>query len=312
MHRDSTPRAARLGAASLLSGCQKRTTLSICEMIAAMIAGLDGTVAVVTGGASGIGAACCRLLEASGATVHVADREGEQPVDVTDRTALDALAARLDRLNILINAAGILTENKPVDDLPADDFRRNYEVNVIGTLNACQAFAPLLKAGAGSVVNVASQAALVSLPSQAAYTASKGAVAALTRSLAIDWAEHGIRVNAVAPGFTRTPMTAAFFENETFTRAATRRIPLGRLLEADEIASAIVFLASPWRARSRAWSCPSTAAGRPESPPCPGDRRASWSWDVRGKRAQRRPVLGCASGGWIGGPRRGAPRCVAP
>jgi NAD(P)-dependent dehydrogenase (short-subunit alcohol dehydrogenase family) len=214
-------------------------------MIAPMIGGLDGTVAVVTGGASGIGAACCRLLEASGATVHIADREGDESVDVNDRTALDALAARLDRLNVLINAAGILTENKPVDDLPADDFRRNFEVNVIGTLNACQAFAPLLKAGAGSVVNVASQAALVSLPAQAAYTASKGAVAAMTRSLAIDWAEHGIRVNAVAPGFTVTPMTAAFFENEIFTRAATGRIPLGRLLEADEIAGAIVFLASP-------------------------------------------------------------------
>ena len=82
----------------------------------------------------------------------------------------------------------------------------------------------------GAVVNVASQAALVSLPQQAAYSASKGAVAALTRSLAIDWAEHGVRVNAVAPGFTVTPMTEAFFENETFTRAATRRIPLGRLL----------------------------------------------------------------------------------
>jgi meso-butanediol dehydrogenase / (S,S)-butanediol dehydrogenase / diacetyl reductase len=210
-----------------------------------MIGALAGAVAVVTGGASGISAACRRLLEASGATAHVADRAGDEPVDVTDRASLDALAGRLDRVDILVNAAGILTENKPVDELAADDFRRNYEVNVIGTLNACQTFAPLLKASGGSVVNVASQAALVSLPSQAAYTASKGAVAALTRSLAIDWAEHGVRVNAVAPGFTITPMTEAFFQNETFTRAATKRIPLGRILEADEIAAAIVFLASP-------------------------------------------------------------------
>jgi meso-butanediol dehydrogenase / (S,S)-butanediol dehydrogenase / diacetyl reductase len=210
-----------------------------------MIGALAGAVAVVTGGASGIGAACRRLLEASGATAHVADRAGDEPVDVTDRASLDAFAGRLDRVDILVNAAGILTENKPVDELAADDFRRNYEVNVIGTLNACQTFAPLLKASRGSVVNVASQAALVSLPSQAAYTASKGAVAALTRSLAIDWAEHGVRVNAVAPGFTITPMTEAFFQNETFTRAATKRIPLGRILEADEIAAAIVFLASP-------------------------------------------------------------------
>ena len=209
------------------------------------IGGLDGAVAVVTGGASGIGAACGRLLEASGVSVAVADRTGEPAVDVTDRAALDRLADSLDRVDVLINAAGVLTENKPVDELEPADFRRNFEVNVVGTVNACQAFAAQLRASRGAVVNVASQAALVSLPQQAAYTASKGAVAALTRSLAIDWAAHGVRVNAVAPGFTVTPMTEAFFENETFTRAATGRIPLGRLLQADEIAGAIVFLASP-------------------------------------------------------------------
>jgi meso-butanediol dehydrogenase / (S,S)-butanediol dehydrogenase / diacetyl reductase len=206
---------------------------------------LEECVAVVTGGASGIGEACRRLLETSGATVHVVDRDGDPPLDVTDRAGLDRLAASLDRLDVLVNAAGILTENRPVDELDAADFRRNFDVNVLGTLNACQAFGRLLRASRGAVVNVASQAALVSLPQQAAYTASKGAVAALTRSLAIDWAEHGVRVNAVAPGFTITPMTQAFFENETFTRAATGRIPLGRLLQADEVAAAIVFLASP-------------------------------------------------------------------
>jgi meso-butanediol dehydrogenase/(S,S)-butanediol dehydrogenase/diacetyl reductase len=209
------------------------------------IGGLDGAVAVVTGGGSGIGEACCRLLLRAGATVQVADLAGDPPVDVTDRAALDALAGRLDRLDVLINAAGVLTENRPVDELSVEDFRKNFEINVVGTLQSCQAFGPLLRERSGAVVNVASQAALVSLPSQAAYTASKGAVAALTRSLAIDWAEHGVRVNAVAPGFTITPMTASFFENETFVRAATRRIPLGRQLEADEIAGAIVFLASP-------------------------------------------------------------------
>jgi meso-butanediol dehydrogenase/(S,S)-butanediol dehydrogenase/diacetyl reductase len=207
--------------------------------------GLDGAVAVVTGGASGIGEACSRLLRSSGANVHVVDLAADPPLDVTDRAALDALAGRLDRLDILINAAGVLTENKPADELSVDDFRRNFEINVLGTFQACQAFGPLLRESRGAVVNVASQAALVSLPSQAAYTTSKGAVAALTRSLAIDWAEHGVRVNAVAPGFTVTPMTEAFFENETFVQAATRRIPLGRLLKPEEIAGAIVFLAGP-------------------------------------------------------------------
>jgi meso-butanediol dehydrogenase/(S,S)-butanediol dehydrogenase/diacetyl reductase len=209
------------------------------------IRGLEGAVALVTGGASGIGEACCELLLRSGANIHVADLAADPPLDVTDRGALDALASRLGRLDVLINAAGVITENRPVDELSIEDFRRNFEINVLGTLQACQAFGPLLRERGGAVVNVASQAALVSLPHQAAYTASKGAVAALTRSLAIDWAEHGVRVNAVAPGFTVTPMTASFFENETFVRAATRRIPLGRLLEPDEIAAAIVFLASP-------------------------------------------------------------------
>jgi meso-butanediol dehydrogenase/(S,S)-butanediol dehydrogenase/diacetyl reductase len=207
--------------------------------------GLDGAVAVVTGGASGIGEACSDLLLRAGASVHIVDLAADPPLDVSDRAALDALAGRLDRLDVLINAAGVLTENKPVDELSVEDFRRNFEINVLGTFQACQAFGAMLRASGGAVVNVASQAALVSLPSQAAYTASKGAVAALTRSLAIDWAEHGVRVNAVAPGFTITPMTAAFFENETFVQAATRRIPLGRLLRPEEIAAAIVFLAGP-------------------------------------------------------------------
>jgi meso-butanediol dehydrogenase/(S,S)-butanediol dehydrogenase/diacetyl reductase len=214
-----------------------------------MIAGMEGWTAVVTGGASGIGAATASLLERCGVEVEVADLGAEPSRDVTDRAALDGLAAELREwrggLNVLVNAAGVLTPNKPADALTPDDFRRNFEVNLLGVFQACQAFAPLLREAQGAVVNVASQAALVSLPQQAAYSAAKGGVAALTRSLAIDWAEHGVRVNAVAPGFTHTPMTEAFFENQVFTKAATNRIPLGRILHADEIAGAIVFLGSP-------------------------------------------------------------------
>jgi meso-butanediol dehydrogenase/(S,S)-butanediol dehydrogenase/diacetyl reductase len=210
---------------------------------------MEGWVAVVTGGASGIGGATVELLRECDVEVYVVDRDAEPPRDVTDRATLDALVAEIGvrhgKLDVLVNAAGILTTNAPVDQLAADDFRRNFEVNLLGVFQAAQAFAPLLKTARGSVVNVASQAALVSLPQQAAYTAVKGAVAALTRSLAIDWAEDGVRANAVAPGFTRTPMTEEFFENEVFTAAATKRIPVGRILEAREIAGAIVFLASP-------------------------------------------------------------------
>ena len=233
--------------------------------------GLEGAVAVVTGGASGIGDACCRVLVSAGATVHVVDLAADPPLDVTDRRALDSLADRLDDLDVLINAAGVLTENRPIDELSVEDFRRNFEVNVLGTFQACQAFGRLLRErSGGAVVNVASQAALVSLPSQGAYTASKGAVAALTRSLAIDWAEHGVRVNAVAPGFTITPMTASFFENETFVQAARRRIPLGRLSARTRSPAPSSSSRARWQAQSPAWCCPSMADGQPESRRYPG------------------------------------------
>ncbi|MGI9658499.1 MAG: SDR family NAD(P)-dependent oxidoreductase, partial [Gaiellaceae bacterium] len=186
-----------------------------------MIPSLENKIAVVTGASSGIGQACADFLTASGAVVHPVDLAGPNPVDVTDRPALESLAEQIkaDRgqLDVLISAAGVLTENRPVDEIPIEDFRRNFEVNLLGTVQACQAFAPLLKTAKGAVVNVASQAALVSLPQQAAYSAAKAGVAGLTRSLAIDWADQGVRANCVCPGFVRTAMTEAFFENKVFT-----------------------------------------------------------------------------------------------
>ena len=214
-----------------------------------MIPSLENKIAAVTGASSGIGEACANFLDASGAVVYPIDLAGPNPVDVTDRDALDAIAERVHaehgQLDVLITAAGVLTENRPVDEIPAADFRRNFEVNLLGTAQTCQAFAPQLKTARGAVVTVASQAALVSLPQQAAYSAAKAGVAALTRSLAIDWAEDGVRANCVCPGFVRTAMTEQFLENETFTKAATDRIPMGRIFEASEIASVICFLGSP-------------------------------------------------------------------
>ena len=214
-----------------------------------MIPSLQGKIAVVTGASSGIGEACAAFLSDSGAVVHAVDLAGPSPIDVTDRSTLDALAAQIEaehgRLDVLINAAGVLTENRPVEEQPADDFRRNFEVNLLGTVQTCQAFAAPLKKAKGAVVNIASQAALVSLPQQAAYSAAKGGVTAFTRSLAIDWAEDGVRANCVCPGFVRTAMTEEFLESQTLVAAATNRIPLGRIFEAEEIASVICFLASP-------------------------------------------------------------------
>ena len=213
------------------------------------IPGLEGAVAVVTGGSTGIGRACADVLEESGAIVFAVSRTTDPPVDVRDRAALAALAEAIarahGRLDVLITSAGVLTENRPAHELAVGDFTENYEVNVLGTVHTCQAFWTLLKEARGAVVCIASQAALVSLPAQAAYSASKGAVASLTRSLAIDWAAAGVRVNGVAPGFTETPMTEAFFANPQLAAAVRRRIPLGRILTPIEIAHAAIFLASP-------------------------------------------------------------------
>jgi meso-butanediol dehydrogenase / (S,S)-butanediol dehydrogenase / diacetyl reductase len=215
----------------------------------AVIAGLDAKVAVITGGASGIGQACAALLRASGAAAVVADLEGDPPVDVTDRASLEALRDRVagehGRLDALLNCAGIVGVNRPAAEVTQEEFDAILAINLRGTFAACQVMHPMLARSRGAIVNVASQAALVSLPNQAAYSATKGGVAALTRSLAIDWAADGIRVNAVAPGFVVTPMTAAFRELEGLVAAAERRTPIGRLLEAEEIAAVMVFLASP-------------------------------------------------------------------
>jgi meso-butanediol dehydrogenase / (S,S)-butanediol dehydrogenase / diacetyl reductase len=103
---------------------------------------------------------------------------------------------------VLITSAGVLTENRPAQELSTGDFDENYEVNVLGTVNACQVVWPLVRVARGAVVCITSQVGLVSLPAQAAYSSSKGAVAALTRSLAIDLSGVGARVNRVVPGFT--------------------------------------------------------------------------------------------------------------
>jgi 3-oxoacyl-[acyl-carrier protein] reductase len=209
------------------------------------VPGLEGAVAVVTGGASGIGLACRELLEASGAQVHVADLAGAPPVDVSDRAAREELAGRIGpRLDVLVNAAGILVPNRPLAEITEEDARRSLEVNALGTLFACQAFEPLLRASRGAIVNVTASGSILAAPNQAAYTASKGAVDALTRSLAVDLSPD-VRVNAVSPGLTVTPMTRWAVEDEAFVARVSSRTPIGRLLQPQEIAAAIVFLASP-------------------------------------------------------------------
>ncbi|MEU1981876.1 SDR family oxidoreductase [Nocardia sp. NPDC019395] len=208
-------------------------------------------VVVVTGAASGIGDATAQVLREQGDTVVGWDLSGTpeaDPLDLTDisavRAAADAVRSRHGRVDALVNCAGIITENLPVEDTDPADFRRNFDVNVGGIVHASQALHSALAESRGAVVNVASQAALVCLPHQSAYSASKGAVAALTRSMAIDWAAAGIRVNAVCPGFSLTPMAVQQMTPE-LDAAVSRRVPLGRMFRPEEIGKVIAFLASP-------------------------------------------------------------------
>ena len=228
---------------------------------------LAGRVAIVTGGAQGIGQAVAELLARAGAAVGVIDRNGELAeavargieasggkaagfaVDVANELEVAAVwekvATRFGGLDILVSAAGVISPNVPADQAEMSDFERVIAVNLKGVLLAAKhAYPYMKKAGGGSIVNLSSQAALLSLPNQAIYTASKGGVTALTRSLAIDWASSNIRVNAIAPTFIRTPMAEPMLADPAVLRAAQRRIPLGRVGVPADIANVALFLAS--------------------------------------------------------------------
>lgn len=211
---------------------------------------MTGKVCVVTGAASGIGTVCAEVLRAAGGTVVGWDLAGTPdagPVDLTDEHAVTAAAAAVVEqhggVDLLVNCAGVITANLPTEDVPTAHFRTTFDVNVMGIVHTSQALHATLVERRGAIVNVASQAALVCLPNQAAYSASKGAVAALTRAMAIDWAPQGVRVNAVCPGFTLTPMAKKQMTPE-LDAAVSRRVPLGRMFEPEEIANVITFLGS--------------------------------------------------------------------
>jgi NAD(P)-dependent dehydrogenase (short-subunit alcohol dehydrogenase family) len=193
---------------------------------------------VVTGAQGGIGGATVRALEAAGAKVTGIDRE----VDVSDPSALERALAGFNRLDILVNAAGVISRG-PALEVEPGGWDRVLDVNLKGTFFACQAAARLMsRGGGGSIVNVASELAIAASAGRAPYIASKAGVIGLTRALAVEWAPLGIRVNAVAPGLTRTPMTADLTEE---AREEYRlRAPNQRLGEPADIADVIVFLAS--------------------------------------------------------------------
>lgn len=224
---------------------------------------LDGRTALVTGGASGIGEATCRVLSGAGARVLVADLDcsraealaRELPdalplhLDITDEAAVHAAFAAIPRLEILVNNAGIGMVGG-VEETDRDGFQRLFRVNVEGTFLVTRAAMPLLRASHGAIVNIGSVAGLVGVKRRFAYCATKGAIVAMTRQLAVDYPTE-IRVNCICPGTVDTPFVEAYLEKyhkhekEKIRKELNARQPVGRLGRPEEIAHMVLYLCSP-------------------------------------------------------------------
>ncbi len=214
-----------------------------------MATGDGRRVAIVTGGASGIGRATVAGLESAGVAVSAFDRTGDPPVDVRDAAAVEAavagVRARLGPVDILVNAAGIPALADLGDPAYPAVWDETLAVNLQGTLNTVRAcLGDLLASEAGRIVNIASTEALASGRNAGPYTVSKHAVVGLTRSLAVDLGRRGVTANCVCPGATLTGMTAPIPE-EARAAFGRRNIPIGRYARPEEIAYMVVVLTAP-------------------------------------------------------------------
>ena len=230
---------------------------------------LTGRTAVITGGGQGIGHACAHALGEAGARVLIAelleDRGREAAaalgrlgieahalmLDVTDSKQVDEVAVRVQRdhggCDILINNAGVAKSDVRAEDTSDEHWRFHIEVNLNGLFWCCRGFGrQMLAKGKGAIVNIGSMSGfIVNRPQpQSFYNASKAAVHHLTKSLAAEWAERGVRVNAVAPTYIETPLTLFGMENAEMAKAWLEHTPMGRVGRPDEIASVALFLAS--------------------------------------------------------------------
>jgi NAD(P)-dependent dehydrogenase (short-subunit alcohol dehydrogenase family) len=230
---------------------------------------LKGRVAVVTGGGQGIGLACAQALAEAGAKVVVADllpdrvesaraelkRLGLEvagaQLDVTKSAQVDAVAAQikadLGPVSILVNNAGVAKSDVRAEDTSDEHWRFHMDVNLDGLFWCCRAFGrQMLEAGKGSIVNIGSMSGfIVNKPQpQSFYNASKAAVHHLTKSLACEWGQRGVRVNAVAPTYIETPLTRFGMEDQSMYPTWIEMTPMGRVGQPEEIASTVLFLAS--------------------------------------------------------------------
>ena len=229
-------------------------------------AGLEGRGVILTGATGGIGAAVARGFAAAGAKVMAVDLdqgrldelvgslEGTGHVGVvtdlrdlsTHAPLVERAVAELGGVYVLANLAAVLRRRGSLDEVTEDDWDRVLDVNLKGVFFCAQAVGrEMVRCGSGKIINMASQNGVVGYHDRAAYCSSKAGVVNLTRVLAIEWAEHQINVNAVAPTFVLTPLTEKMFANPSFSDEIHRRIPLGRLGKPEDIVGAVVFLASP-------------------------------------------------------------------